>query len=316
MLEAFHFLRPSWLLAIVPAVFLSVCIWRRQGASMQWRRVIAPHLLPHLRVGPESAKRIRPVSLLLLAWIIGSICLAGPSWQREPSPFADETAALVIAMEVTPSMTARDVQPSRLERAAHKVKDLLALRPGAKTGLVAYAGSAHRVMPLTRDARIIEVFAAELLPEVMPLEGDAAQKAIELAAGELAAAGVPGSILWITDGVPSDAIRDLAVGVPVHILAVGTGPGSAVTPAGGPPAPALDLEALASVASALNGSFTLVTPDDRDVRRVAARVESALVASAQPGGGERWRDAGYWLVPVLVLLSLAWFRPGWTVAYS
>ena len=78
----------------------------------------------------------------------------------------------------------------------------------------------------------------------------------------------------------------------------------------------MDRAALERVASAVGGSLTVVTPDDRDVRRLASRVERALVASGEPEGGERWRDAGYWLVPLLVLLSLAWFRRGWTVAYS
>ena len=109
----------------------------------------------------EQARNKRLIVLICLA-------LAGPTWQREPAPFADDTAALVIVVEVTPTMLAQDVQPSRLERAALKIHDLLALRRGSVTALVAYAGSAHLVLPLTQDGDLITEFAAQLDPSIMP----------------------------------------------------------------------------------------------------------------------------------------------------
>ena len=134
-------------------------------------------------------------------------------------------------------------------------------------------------MPLTRDARIIELFAAEMVPEIMPVEGEATQEAVALADQQLTAAGVAGSIVLVTGGVPKDQIDGLTARAPVYVL-------------------------------------DTFAPDNSDVRRVASRIEQSLVVVQTPDGGERWRDGGYWLVPLIALLSLIWFRPGWTVTYS
>ena len=64
----------------------------------------------------------------------------------------EDTAPLVIAIDLSQTMDAIDIAPSRLERVKLKVRDLLALRAGARTAIVAYAGSAHIVLPLTDDA--------------------------------------------------------------------------------------------------------------------------------------------------------------------
>jgi len=177
-LAELHFLRPWWLLALLPGALLIWSLWRRRG-DVAWRRVIAPHLLPHLLAGEDGATgRLRPMHLLGVFWLLGVIALAGPSWQRELAPFAEERAALVIALHLGPSMLAEDIQPSRLERAVHKIRDLLALRPDTRTALIAYAGSAHMVMPFTSDARLIEEFAAQLSPELMPRPGNAGGRAL------------------------------------------------------------------------------------------------------------------------------------------
>src|SRR5215475_317212 len=104
-------------------------------------------------------------------------------------PFADDVAALAIVVKVTPSMTTADVQPSRLARGVEKIEDLLKLRKGAKTSLVAYSGTAHVVMPSTTDGGIIATFAQALAPEIMPQDGDAVADAFRLADQTLSDSG-------------------------------------------------------------------------------------------------------------------------------
>jgi Mg-chelatase subunit ChlD len=319
-LEQLHFLRLWWLLALVPALLLVWAMRRHQDAARAWRGIVAPHLLPYLLTRGGSQSRLQPAHLLLLTWLLASLAVAGPTWRREPAPFAEDTSALVIAVKVTPTMLAQDIQPTRLARAAQKIHDLLAQRPGTRTALVAYAGSAHLVMPLTRDASLIESFAAELSPKIMPVEGDVTGQALELADQQLQKLHVRGSILLITDSVASEQLPLLTAhrqngGAPVHILAVGGEPGVPLPP-DSPPAPALDRATMQKAADAAGATLTIVSPDTSDVQRLVRRIATSLRAAQPAEAGERWQDAGYWLVPILTLLTLVWFRPGWVVPWQ
>lgn len=316
-LAAFHFLRPWWLLALVPAAILTVVIWRRNDTQRPWQRMIDTHLLMHLLVGGQQHRRVRPVQVLGVLWLVAICALAGPTWRREPAPFTADEAALVIAIEVTPTMTAQDIQPSRLQRAAQKVRDLLTLRAGAATALVAYAGSAHVVMPLTRDRHIIEMFSDQLAPDIMPRQGDIAAEALVVADALLQSAGQPGSIVLMTDGLQMDQRQSLQTyrargAAPVHILALAGSAGTPLPP-GSPAAAALDRKSLEQAAKTLDGTLTLVSPDDRDVRQLLRHITTRFVAARAQEGGARWHDMGYRLTPLICLLALAWFRPGGVV---
>jgi Ca-activated chloride channel homolog len=181
MIGDFHFLRPWWLLALVPCVLMIWAIRRREDAAQSWHGIVAPHLLPFLLQDQNRRARFTPLHLIAIGWLVTVLAIAGPTWRREPSPFADDTAALAIVVKASPSMNTEDVQPSRLTRATGKIHDLFKQRAGAKTSLIAYAGTAHIVMPATTDGGIIDTFAQALDPTIMPKEGDAAVDALRLA---------------------------------------------------------------------------------------------------------------------------------------
>ena len=317
-LQQFHFLRPLWLLLLIPAGFLMWSVYRRSDSLRAWRQVIAPHLLDHLllREGGKEG-RWRPVYMLGLSWLIGILALAGPSWQMQPSPFSEDQAAMFVVIKVTPEMLAQDIQPSRLQRSILKIHDLLDLKKDVRTGLIAYAGSAHLVMPLTSDAGIINNFAAALEPAVMPMEGDEPAEAIALANQRLKNAAVPGSIVLITDAIDTsqlsalEKIRELG-GAEVHILAMAAGP-EVIPPPGSPPAPALDINSLRKAADAMGGSVNTVTADKGDVENLSAKVELSI-SSAPASEGQQWQDSGYYLLWLLALVMLFFFRRGGAVA--
>jgi Ca-activated chloride channel family protein len=252
-----------------------------------------------------------------LSWLAGILALAGPSWQMQASPFSEDQAAMFIVIKITPEMMAKDIQPSRLQRSVLKIHDLLELKKGIRTGLIAYAGSAHLVMPLTSDAGIIDNFAAALEPDAMPLEGDHAAEAIALASQRLKAAGVPGSIVLITDAVDRSQLAGLASiykkeSVEVHILAMAAGP-EVIPPPGSYPAPALDIDLLREAARTMGGTVTTVTADRSDVENLSARIERS-VSHAPAQEGQQWQDSGYYLLVLLALLILPFFRQGGAVA--
>lgn len=310
MIEHFHFLRPGWLLLLPLVAGLLWGIARRGDAYRKWREFLAPHLLEVLLVDKRGNKHIRPVTLLAVVLTLGIVALAGPTWRQQPSPFTQDTASLIMVLKVTPSMLTEDVQPSRLERAVHKIKDLLAKRAGSSAALIAYAGSAHLVMPLTRDANVINSLATELRPDIMPQPGDDPVAALALAAKQLSGANENGSILWIGDALTADAAR--------HIAAQGKRNLTSLIMLG---AVGLDSEGterneLQQAASALGARLEFIAPDERDIDAIAAYVEADFTAVLEAEAGSHWQDEGYWLLFPIVALALFWFRAGWLVKYQ
>lgn len=162
-LTAFHFLRPLWLLLLIPAVLLPLCWFRRNNVRARWRNVIDPALLEHLIVGDTKRRVIQPVHTLGLLLGIGALAAAGPRRQQERPPFNQDKAPLVVVLELAHSMDATDVAPTRLERAKQKVLDIARARKGARTGLVVFASSGHLVVPPTEDPAMLEPVCAGAL---------------------------------------------------------------------------------------------------------------------------------------------------------
>jgi len=322
MLLNFHFIYPLWLLTLIPALWLFVLLRNQQEAASQWSQLIAPNLLPYLVDKPIEGQRSRPYRLLVAALVLGILALAGPTWQREPSPFSEDEAPLVIAMELAPSMTVTDIQPSRLERGKQKVRDLLAQRSTGKTALVAYAGSAHLVMPLTDDSHIIETYLADLKPEIMPRPGNAPALALNVAEAALAKAPVPGSIVFITDGIDKDQVAAFANHQKqsqndVVVLGIGTLAGGEIPDADAASTSTfsrLDRQGLDALSRRTNAYVTEVTTDATDIRRLNQHIQRHL-AQVQESESNRWRNEGHWLLYPLAVLMLFWFRRGWTIQW-
>lgn len=303
MNEGFHLIRPEWLWALLPAIGLWWLLRRHTDAKQSWRGIIAPHLLSHLLSGQEMKRsRITPLDLIAASWIVAVIAIAGPTWRREPTPFADDTAALAIVLKVSPSMKTEDVQPDRLARAVVKIHDLLAERGAAKTALIAYSGTAHVVMPATTDGGIIDTFAQALDPKIMPQEGDAADAALRLADQALADAG-SGSILWITDSIAPEQAASLAAWrstshTPVRLYA--------------PLYPGSERDAVTTGAHAVRASIVPLSADDADVRTLARAAKFSTVPTGELS--TRWEESGYWLTYMLAILMLPFFRKGWMIS--
>ena len=302
-MDEFHFLRPLLLWFAVPSLLVWVGLWRQQDNVDSWAKVIDKHLLEHLIVGESKRPKSRPIHLLLVLWVVTSIVLAGPTWKTEPSPFADDEAGLVVLLKVSGTMLATDVQPSRLDRAKLKLRDLLEAREGAATGLIVYSGSAHLVMPLTRDDRIISAMVEDLTPDLMPEDGDSLADALRLAEQVLDDSGVPGSVLVMADNVSPAQVQLLADGeyvVPAQFLSVQAF-GSLVD--GG----------LEDAADSLGAPVVELAVEPTDVEKVAQRAASSFKSVSSMNEGERWIDAGYYFLPLLALMALMWSRRGWLV---
>jgi len=325
----FHFLRPLWLLFVPYALWLHYRLRRADSAAFQWQRSISPELLPHLTVGDRAHRRLRPYQLMTAVLTLTSIVLAGPTWEREITPFTQDHAPLVVAIELTPSMLCIDQQPTRLDRARFKLRDLLARRRGARTAVIGYAGSAHLLLPFTDDTALIEVYLDSLHPNLMPTPGDAPLRALALATELLAKESASGTLLFLTDGISADAGPAFAEFSPTRedqllLMAFGeseggpirnTGLDQVVSIDGSTSAPPLDLSGLRSIASASGGTVIRTSLDSDDIDSVMRRVRRHFVAAIERDDALVWKDRGYPLVWVIAACMIVWFRRGWTVQW-
>lgn len=325
----FHFIRPWWLLMLLPSVLLFWLLHRKQSASRQWEGIISPHLLKHLIVGADQKKRVRPVNLLLPVFILSALALAGPTWIQEPMPFTEDEAPLVIALDLSVEMNAIDVQPSRLDRSKQKVRDLLAERIGARTALIAYTESAHMVLPLTDDTQILEIYLASLSPEIMPDQGKNAAEALSLAEDILAKEIIPGTILFITNAIAEETQPEFVSHSQesknaVMVLGMGTIQGGPVQTGkntflvdreGNRVISTLDRAGLENLTRETGAYVTSITVDESDVRRLNRRIKRNLKEVMSEDENARWKDFGYFLLFPVALLALFWFRKGWTIQW-
>jgi len=301
----FQFLRPWWLVALLPGALIWWLIRRSNDPQRIHKELIAPHLLKHLVIGKTKKEIIRPLHLFPVAWLVLVIAMAGPSWRMEPSPFAEQQAGIMVLLKVSRTMKAKDLPPSRLERAVFKMRDLFAVRGPDPSGLIAYSGSAHLVMPLTKDTRIIELMAGELDPSIMPVDGDRLSDALELARRQFDRSQTDGSILVIADSIDESQLDQLAEyrqngGPPVQVLAMNAEPKAA-------------RGAVARGAKALDAPVYASTADDGDVRDIVAGARRMVNKISARQEGSKQRDEGYMLVPALAALIALWARRGWSL---
>ena len=324
---AFHFLRPWWLLGIVPGVWIAFHYLRRLAGSSGWTDRIEPALLDVLLEGGARGSNRYGAALLGTALVIASLGIAGPTFARLPQPVEQQTEALVVVLDLSLSMLVDDTPPSRIVRARHKIIDLLNLQNEGFVGLVAYAGDAHTVSPLTDDRRTVINLLNALSPEMMPVLGSQPDNAIAQAHELLSNAGLSqGRILMVTDGIEriSDVTRHATRDIPVSILGVGTEQGAPIPldfanqagqvlrdDQGRPVIARLDIERLQTVAELCHGRYADLAISDADIRYLAA---TPLPGPAETVAIERqfdtWADIGYWFALALLPFALFAFRRG------
>jgi len=327
----FHWLRPWWLAALLPGIALALLLARRSGNNSAWQGVIAPELLPYLVEQDTSTKRQRLHWWLLLPWLCACLALAGPSWNKIPLPIHKQQTPLVILLDLSPSMWAEDVKPNRLTRARLKLIDLLHTRQEGTTALVAYAGDAHVVTPLTDDTATIISLLPALNPAVMPVPGNQPLQALEKGIELIVKSGFQnGHVLLVSDGLPSadlplmNAQLENYPGIKTSVLALGTkdgapipsvssaGKGGFVKDSNGNIVIAQLRETpLRKLAQNNGGIYRKISLDDSDIEALSQLFNSADSEQSQQleRTFDTWHDSGFWLVfPLLPFLALAFRR--------
>lgn len=340
MLDEFRFLRPEWLW-LIPVVLAAVSAFVcRRLAPGSWQHLVDPALAPHVLSDSRSAAGRDFRGLLLgIVGVAGSLALAGPAWERIEQPVFRSDQALVVALDLSRSMDAQDVKPSRLLRARLKILDLLERRASGQTALVVYSANAFTVTPLTSDTDTIAALVNSLSTDIMPSRGSYPPAAIDKGLQLLEQAGAPaGEVLLVTDGSTSPAAqrhaRELrAAGFTLSVLGVGTPEGAPIPRAGGGfvtdqrgriALPELEESGLRSLASAGGGRYARLAATNADLdyllagetAPVSRQGERRSAEFAERLATDQWREAGPWLVLLLLPLAALAFRKGWVFALA
>ncbi|WAH65394.1 tetratricopeptide repeat protein [Xanthomonas hortorum] len=315
-LQSLHLLRPTllWaLLAIVPAALL----WhlRRRDAEV-WRHSVDAHLLPKLLVSGGQRGWLGFV-LAALTYALAVAAMTGPSWRQVERPVYHSSMPLVVALDLSSSINANDLPPSRLLQARAKLATLLRKRAGGEVALLVYAGETFTVAPLTEDTANVALFLDALSPSVMPVDGKRADVAIDAATQLLVQASFKqGDILLVSDsadpGAGSSARLAHSRGFSVSALGVGSERGAAYRTSTGEIAQAkLDEASLRDLAGQGGGRYARIAADDSDLRALGVldpTQQPLADEAAESNGGKTWLDEGYWLLLPVMLLALLAFR--------
>ena len=263
-------------------------------------------------------------TLLLLA-------LAGPVWEKVPQPLLQKSQARVLVLDLSFSMLATDIKPTRIDRARFKLEDLLKRFVEGDTALIAYAGEAFVISPLTHDPATIAALLPGLRPNIMPVPGSRAEHAFSLAANLLSRSkSGSGHIIWITDGIEGQDFATLENTVGrnrLSILAVGTESGSPVALSeggflkdknGAIVIPKLNSQPLEKLAGIKQGSFTVLSIDDRDVEGIieAETTATDFIEDEQLRSSDKWNEEGPWLLLLALPLAASLFRRGLLFSWS
>lgn len=311
--NALHLVRPQalWLLLALP-VIAALWYWRRRRGSA-WHSAVDAHLLRHLLVA-GGQRAWGGLLALLLGWTLAVLALSGPSWRQVAQPLWQSPAPLVVALDLSSRVTATDLPPSRLLQARAKLGALLRERKGGEVALLVYADDAYTVAPLTADTANVALYLDALGPDVMPRDGQRAERALEAAVLLLQQSGArSGDILLLTDQADAAASSAASAarrqGITVSVLGLGTPAGAAYRSGDGQIAQArLEEASLRAVASAGGGQYARIANDDTDLKALGVLTPRVSTDDRRDGNGVAWRDEGFWLLPPLMLLSLWAFR--------
>lgn len=323
-LADFHFLRPSWLLLLLPALLIPYFFALKDKQDSDWKQAISAKLLPYLTTRLSPRRQQVSTGLIGLIIMLTGIALSGPTWNKVEQPVQKLKDDLVIVLDLSLSMYATDLAPNRITRVRQKVQDILTSRTEGDTGLVVYSADAHTVTPLTDDIRTIKAMLPALEPFIMPAAGSEPAKGIEKAVDLLKQSGsINGRILLITDGIEPFQIEEIAAtlqGRSLQILSVGTQAGApinlpergylkdgdTVIVAGN------NIQHLHNLAKQVNAVISEMTLTDADLKKLqlTPNLHDNLTLDSDDAKltSSAWQDRGYLLSLPLILLVLTAYR--------
>ncbi len=330
--QMLHFLRPEWFYGFIPLILWLLLMARQKQHSQSWKNVCDPQLLPYILTSRQGK---RSYLTLILSFVAVSLCLtalAGPVYKKLPQPVFREQSALVILLDLSQSMNATDIKPSRIERAKLELLDILQQRRGGQTALIVYAADAFTVTPLTDDNATIANLVPALETAMMPAQGSNLADALNNADALFKQAGITrGDVLIITDDIhqyENKAIENMAdSGHRLSIFGIGTATGAPIPlengflqdNTGAIVIPKLDIPKLQRMALSGHGLYVSIAAGNNDTDTLTSLFQSSRLQQSDDESrtetldltADTWQEEGVWLVLPLLVLAALWSRKGW-----
>nr|HAT8714254.1 VWA domain-containing protein [Legionella jordanis] len=303
MMTEFHLLRPWWLLAFLPVFCLIWMLWRKPSQIEAWAAICDHHLLNKLLQSRGKNKKLGTLMLLLLCASFMIIALSGPSWSRLPVPVYKQIQPRVLVLDMSDSMLAKDLAPDRLTRAKFKLHDILNNNHPGQFALLVYTGEPFIVAPLTDDAKTIDSLISTLTPDIMPVEGNRLDLALEQASQLISQAGFNhGQILVLTAERPNDESLALAKKLAQKQIYTSVMPIRASD----------DAEPLFQTLATAGAGKLINFNDDKQLAKWLSLTKSNNdYHRSQQDNVSLWRDEGRWFILPALLFLFPLFRRGW-----
>ena len=315
------------ILALVPVLvllYILMLMWRRKRLS----KIGDEQLVNQQMIGFIPGRRTLKFVLLTLAFALSVIGLANLQAGGKAEQMQRKGVDVIIALDVSKSMLAKDIQPDRLTRAKQLIERMLDKMRNDRVGLIIFAGRSYLQVPLTIDYSSMRMMLQNVRPDLVPTQGTVIGDAIDLALKSFSQKEKKyKSLVIISDGEDHDAqakekTREATDnGVIVHTVGVGSPQGATLydpeTKAekldeqGNPVISKLNEEELKSIAAAGRGSYTLLNNADDAATKITDQIDSMEQRNM---GVMSYTDFNsyfqYFLLPALLLIIIEWLIPG------
>ncbi|PJD92442.1 MAG: hypothetical protein CK424_05935 [Legionella sp.] len=300
----FHWLRPFWLWSIVPVIFVFLGVWQQKSATKVWSKICDAHLLDSLLVHRGRVSRTFGMSMLILGVLCLIIALAGPTWTKIGVPIYQHMQPRVVVLDLSQSMLSKDLAPDRLTRAKFKIHDLLMQANAGQFGLMVYSSEPFVVSPLTDDAQTIDTLLSSLTPDILPVDGNRLDHALEEVGALFTEVGMSfGDILVLTAQIPSPSAVDAAQTLSARGYHVSVMPLLADTTAS---------SLFSPLAKAGRGEVVMFKDSPSDIKHwLSLSRNTQHYQMNQRDAIPLWRDDGRWFLLPGLLLLLPICRRGW-----
>lgn len=262
--------------------------------------------------------------LFIVAFTIGVIALANPRLPLGSTAVNRSGIDVMIALDVSKSMLARDIKPDRLERAKQILSKLIDKLKDDRIGIVVFAGRAYLQMPLTTDHAAAKMYLSSATPAVVPTQGTVIGDALKMCHAAFNSKEKKyKSIILISDGEDHDEnavklAKELAAeGVMINTIGIGSPEGAMIVDpetneikqdaAGNPVVTKLNETGLRDIASNGNGIYQLFTNTDEVVSQLETQLKSMGQKKITENSLINYRNLFPWLLSVVLLLLLAEF---------